>query len=564
MSKVFAFILTILIVYSIQNDHCLEKTDGVCTSCELGYYLDKSSDNVCIDSYLVAKFHNCLETNDGISCSTCNDGYFFSKNGECVNTKNCKKSQKRLSYCEECDEGFYLLNNGLFCASTQNCVYGDRETGKCTDCESGFYLDVNDNQCKSNQENNIFKNCKKGGEKCNECIYGYYLGEDNICSLSRNCSNSDQDGKCTKCQEGYYLSTYDNKCTIVENCLKADYKFECEECQKYILLNDSKCVTIDAWEISKFSNCKKTDRTGVYCAECKENYYLNQKNNFCVLNIYMKNFKNCAKSDISGEYCEECQNGFYLGTEDKICTSTYGCASSENGVCQKCKYSFCLNGDNRCVSNTNYQKPVYYKCKKTNNVDSECVLCEDGYFLENGQCFDTLNCKLRPFGNCVECKNHFCLSNVYGCLNTNVDNCERCDSDDINQCTGCKSGYRLDEAKNVCVKCKEGCATCSNDNNCGYCDEGYFVKKRESKNEEYDAECGKCTEGCGECYDENSCISCREGFYVVRGNKKEENIVCGECSEGCVECDGPNNCLRCGEGYYLNASGNSKFCLKLK
>ena len=86
--------------------------------------------------------------------------------------------------------------------------------------------------------------------------------------------------------------------------------------------------------------------------------------------------------------------------------------------------------------------------------------------------------------------------------NTNVDNCERCDSDDINQCTGCKSGYRLDEAKNVCIKCKEGCATCSNDNNCGYCDEGYFVKKRESKNGEYDAECGKCTEGCGECYDE--------------------------------------------------------------
>ena len=79
MSKVFAFILAILIVYSIQNDHCLEKTDGVCTSCELGYYLDKSSDNKCMDSYLVAKFHNCLETNDGISCSTCSDGYFFFK-----------------------------------------------------------------------------------------------------------------------------------------------------------------------------------------------------------------------------------------------------------------------------------------------------------------------------------------------------------------------------------------------------------------------------------------------------------------------------------------------------
>ena len=48
------------------------------------------------------------------------------------------------------------------------------------------------------------------------------------------------------------------------------------------------------------------------------------------------------KSDISGEYCEVCEKGYYLGTEDNICTPTFGCAASENGVCKKCKYSFCL------------------------------------------------------------------------------------------------------------------------------------------------------------------------------------------------------------------------------
>ena len=99
--------------------------------------------------------------------------------------KNCKKSEKRLSFCEECDEDFYLLSNGLFCSSSQNCVYGDRETGECTDCENGYYLDLEDNKCKQNNENNKFKNCKKGGKNWEECIYKYYLGEDNLCSLFR-------------------------------------------------------------------------------------------------------------------------------------------------------------------------------------------------------------------------------------------------------------------------------------------------------------------------------------------------------------------------------------------
>ena len=567
MSKIFIFILLALILNSFQNDHCLEKEDELCISCEMGYYLDKSSDNECKDSYLVPVFHNCNETEDGISCSACNDGYYFAKNGECVNTKNCKKSQKRLSFCEECDEDFYLLSNGLFCSSSQNCVYGDRETGECTDCENGYYLDLEDNKCKPNTENNKFKNCKKGRKNCEECIYKYYLGEDNLCSLSKNCSESDEDGKCIKCSEGFHLSSSDNKCTKVEKCLKANYKFECEECEQYLLLNNSKCVPIDAWEISKFSNCKSTDTSGIYCEECKDNYFLNQKNNFCVLNIYMKDFQNCAKSDITGEYCELCENGFYLGTEDNKCTSTFGCASSKDGVCVKCKYSFCLNGNNECIPNDKYdsknEQQSYYKCRRTNKGNSECLECENGYFLQGGKCFDTLNCQERPNGNCVKCRNNYCLNNKYGCLFTNIPHCERCESNDLNVCTGCETGYTFNKESNRCVKCKEGCATCTNEKDCGTCDKGYFVKKTETKNGEYDAECGKCIEGCKDCFDEKTCISCKEGYYKVRGNAKEENVVCAECSEKCLECTGNTQCLRCDYGYLLVSSGHSTFCVKL-
>ena len=564
MSKFQIFIMSALIIYSFQSDHCLESSNNICISCEMGYYLDKSSNNECKDSYLAPIFHNCQETEDGIYCSICNEGYFFSKNGECVNTRNCKKSQKRLSFCEECDEGFFLSNNGLFCSSSPNCIYGDRETGKCTDCQNGFYLDLNNNQCKSNTENNKFKNCKKGGDKCEECVYKYYLGEDNLCSLSKNCSISDENGICKKCSDGFYLSSYDKKCTTVEKCLKVDYKFDCEECETYLLLNNSQCVPIDKWEISKFTNCKYTDKSTVYCEECKHNYFLNQKNNFCVLNIYMKNFINCAKSDIAGEYCEICEKGFYLGSEDKICTSTFGCAVSQNGICTKCQYSFCLNGNNECVPNDKYKiDSIFYKCKKTNKANTECVLCEKGYFLQNGKCFDTLNCKERPYGNCAKCKKNYCLNNIYGCINVNIPHCERCDSDDLNLCTGCEAGYTLNKEKNMCIKCKEGCATCSDEKNCGSCNFGFFTKKMETKNGDFDVECGKCSEGCKNCYDEKSCLSCKEGYYIVRGNQKNENVVCYQCSEACLECSGSTHCLRCDEGYYLSYSGHSSFCLKL-
>jgi hypothetical protein len=564
MSKYFFIILSALIIYSAQADHCLNKSNDVCTLCELGYYLDKSAKNVCKDSYLVPIFHNCNETENGTSCQACNYGYYLAKNGECVNTKNCKKSQKRFSFCEECDEKFYLLKNGLFCSSSPNCLYGDRETGKCTVCENGFYLDVKDNICKSNTEDNKFRNCKEGGENCQECVYKYYLGEDNLCSLSKNCSKSDQEGKCTKCSKGFYLSSLDNKCSKVENCSKVNDNFECEECKGYSVLNKTKCIQVDDWDISKFLNCKNMDKNGVDCNECKQGYFLNQKNNFCVLNKYMKNFKNCAKSDSSGDFCEVCEDGFYLGTDDKKCTSTFGCAVSKDDICVKCKYSFCLNSENKCIPNSFYREnSVFYKCLQTKNADTQCSLCENGYFLENGRCFDTLNCKERPNGNCAKCKNDYCLNNIYGCININIPNCERCDSNDIHKCTGCAEGYYLNEKKNICEKCKAGCATCTNATNCGSCEIGYFMKKAETSKGKNDAECQSCLYGCKQCYDGKSCVSCKEGYYVVKGNKKEENLVCQKCSEGCLECNGDTHCLKCGDGYYLASSGHSTFCLKL-
>lgn len=178
----------------------------------------------------------------------------------------------------------------MFCSSSPNCVYGDREAGVCTECEIGFYLDLNDNQCKSNQENNNFKYCKKGRENCEECIYKYFLGEDKLCLLSKDCRVSHENGKCLRFSDGFYLSSYNDKCTLIENCMKVDENFQCVECDPYLLLNISnfQCTQVKVWDFNLLLNCKRTDETGLRCVECKKNYFLNVKNNLCVLNIFME------------------------------------------------------------------------------------------------------------------------------------------------------------------------------------------------------------------------------------------------------------------------------------
>ena len=565
MSKsIFMIIFSSLIIFSLQVEHCLETSDNACVACEDGYYL---SNNECKDGYLKPVFHDCKETKDGVTCEACHIGYFFSKNHECVNTQFCQKSKKRFSSCEECEENYYLSANGLFCSSSPNCAYGDRETGVCIECEIGFYLDLNDNQCKSNQENDKFKNCKKGRENCEECTYGYFLDESNFCSLSKDCHISHENGKCLKCKDGFYLSSYNDKCTLIEDCMKVDENFKCVECDPYLLLNvsNSECTQVRVWDFNLLLNCKITDETGLRCVECKNNYFLNVKNNLCVLNIYMDRFKNCAKSDPTGEFCEVCESPYYLGSQDNLCTSTIACSYSKDGICQRCQHSFCLTGKNICIPNDKYEEDsIYYKCQMTNSINTECILCEDGYDLLNGKCFDTPNCKKHPFGRCIQCNKNYCLNKMIGCTNTNVDHCKRCDDyDHLDKCTSCDEGYRLDETQNICIKCKEGCATCSDDNNCGACENGYFAKKLETKFGAYDAECGKCAEGCKECDDENNCFKCKEGYYIFRGNDKDENLVCDKCSEGCVDCINNLECMKCDEGYYLAASGHSHYCIRV-
>ena len=70
-----------------------------------------------------------------------------------------------------------------------------------------------------------------------------YLDEKGTCALSNYCLES-LDGKCQKCIENYYLSSYNLVCSEEENCAEADKDTGlCNLCQTnyYLDTKDYKC-----------------------------------------------------------------------------------------------------------------------------------------------------------------------------------------------------------------------------------------------------------------------------------------------------------------------------------
>lgn len=52
-------------------------------------------------------FKHCKESIDGITCSVCEDNYFFDDDNLCTIVKYCSKSKSPYE-CEECISGYYL------------------------------------------------------------------------------------------------------------------------------------------------------------------------------------------------------------------------------------------------------------------------------------------------------------------------------------------------------------------------------------------------------------------------------------------------------------------------
>ena len=443
-----------------KTQNCSESIYEICTKCDVGYYLDKKERKCKLKDN---NFLYCKETLDGNNCESCDDNYFLSEDGKCNEVNFCSKVNEN-NQCEKCKSNYFLLSNYQYkaCTITEYCSSGDSDTGLCLNCENGYYLDYKDGKCKSNQDNNEFKFCKKANGECNECIYGYFIGEDFKCSLSKNCAESNL-GKCEVCSDKYYLGL-DNICSEVEHCIYHNRYDECIECEGdyYYNIRDKVCVIGE----NNFSGCKITDNDGNNCAQCKSDYFLNQSDHTCINNNEFGEFYKCERTDSLGRFCVNCIENYYLSPENLRCSIINGCeiTNEDDTKCLECNIHYALNlKTGKCEDNDiiEYEeKKYYYRCNKTNEEGTACGICMEGFTLnENGLCVDLENCaEKNNDGTCKKCQNNeetyyfYCANNFFGCVETYDHYCLECNNIfELDKCTKCFEGYELND-ENQCVE----------------------------------------------------------------------------------------------------------------
>ena len=428
--------------------NCKESRFGVCVQCINNHYLDKSTDECKEKTEL---FKNCKESSDGENCSVCEDFFYLDENNFCTQVNYCSQS-KNAYECEKCISGYYLTEYKESCTPEINCHYGNKILGICTVCKENYYLDIYDGKCRSNREDNEFKNCQKANKVCINCIVGYFIDQENMCTTTANCETSEE-GICVECIDNYFLGL-DNNCINVENCIYSKNQ-ECVECKDnlYYSKRNKTCLIAEGY----FENCKSGYDDWI-CDECKNDFYLNQSDYSCYSNEEKGDFYKCARTQTGIDICSECIEGYYLGEIDNKCSKIKGCDISENeNKCIQCNENYCLNiKDGTCENNeeiNDSDKKFYFRCNKTNEEGTKCEICLNGYELnEDGLCIDNNHCEEEENNICIKCQNKYCLNNYFGCVDSFYGNCLECNNIlDFDFCSKCVEGFKQNEY-NICVE----------------------------------------------------------------------------------------------------------------
>ena len=567
--KKFFYSISLLINISFSLQECI-KGKNYCSECSTSSHICQKCTNNSLYPDLnggCSSTKNCLISNDGI-CLKCDKNFYLSDDKICSSTNFCLKTNNINSKCIICKPGYILTINDE-CSLTKNCLSANPKTGMCIKCEQNFYYDLDKYECKSNLENNKFNFCLKSlKNNCIECLPYFYLGLDNQCSISKNCKIS-ENGICTSCFMGYYLSLLDKKCTNTENCLKVnDSNEECEECKEEYFYDYSlhKCILRDIKKNNDIKNCLSVTSNN-NCYKCKNNYYLNMTDFSCYINNIRNNkFYKCAKTDINAEYCEECVSDYYLSSINKRCSDKFGCAYYFDNKCLMCEDYLChdLRAD-LCLPK-NISSYFDYKefnkfcinCYQTTKEGTGCSICDEGFFVgENGVCINTEYCDEAFNGKCLKCKDNYCLNEKQVCLSTDTNNCLKCENEDIyySKCTECAPGFILNE-HNICLKCENGCKSCTDENNCLECFIGFYLVNENGK-----FTCKECDKSCRHCINENECLTCNDNYY--KENEGGE-IKCVKCPEGCEDCIDKSICIKCKKHYKLINEHGYFYCMRIK
>ena len=448
-----------------------------------------------------------------MKCDSCyeNNIYKINING----LKNCFRENNSNS------KNFYLPNEELSSCYEKYNYYIEENTYQCVEemPENEYYL--------SNSETGLFSKCHEDCKKCSKI----YIDNNSNCDVCKNENYYNLDGNCVEnCPEGYYIKEIDNqkmcyKC--YENCLSCEsgpelnlsINMNCIECKKEIDSNNDlieKYILVDknCFPIKIYNNEKITFDTSIIDSE--------------------ENIKSCH------DYSKIIFYGEYKCSDDKPSNTYYVLNNDQNtGIIKYC--------DQAC-STCNGEK-------NDMTQDTNCILCNDGYFktedsdtnciLENlipENYYKSNNIYYHCYINCKKCNNSFdsinnemncitCIENYYFIYGTN--NCYDIDYIENNN-------YYL-STDNQFHKCYHSCKKCSTEGfdekhqNCDECISDYYFEF-ETKN----------------CY---NMIYIEQGYYLDRDILNEELSKFKKCHQNCKTCkggfiDNNMNCDLCIADYY--------------
>lgn len=244
------------------------------------------------------------------------------------------------------------------------------------------------------------------------------------------------------------------------------------------------------------------------------------------------------------------------GTSGFSSTFSVVCYSGDLGV-----YAAAASGSDARVllisdSNNAIQMTFNDAITPNNNALISCQFTRDGSYLFVGSQLSSGIAYLYIYKkNCYECALGSYLTTGTTCLPCNTGAgmaaCVSCTN--ATSCTGCITGYYINQTTRMCVKCdylRPGCSICNSSTVCIECNFYYFLNSSNL--------CQTCSTGhtgCATCTNATICLTCAPEYYLLSG-------VCTRCNvskANCIRCASSTNCTQCQVGFFSN-SGSCTAC----
>ena len=413
---------------------------------------------------------HCITMKNPIDCEFCQTGYYYNNNA-CVavpeEIDNCKYySNEDGTTCAQCNEDAFLYLDKRYCVYLEDfegCAVWTQIF--CKSCISGFFY---------NRNAFSFDILTKGSdpERMEEYIYNLlsgnrhsFVAQNCIKTGIQNCIEFEENDVCSKCKDDYIL--YDNRCISPKVkshsiCILKNSDDTCKVCLHGYYIKNGVCYPVD-----KIANCIKYNQFLDFtrCQKCSNEYFLDLNKNICKIRLNSRSIENCVEFSIFFDKCEKCDIE-YEKTEDglKCLLTVLDCVEYEPSnlftkklICKKCLTGKFLNQITQSCGEGTVENCLEYK-----RLQNECVLCENGFYLNN-----SLNCvghTLKDYFTCGKFSstiNNYCeecTNNSVRITNRNfcreiileIPNCLQYASSET--CEKCSKGYVISSDQKSCIK----------------------------------------------------------------------------------------------------------------